>query len=89
MVTETSLMAYEEVKVDLGDRQRAVYEALEVLKEADNLSIARYLNLPINSVTPRTLELRKKKLVGVAKTDLSPVTNRKVIFWKIVRQIKK
>lgn len=88
MVTDTSLLAYQEVRETLGERQKLVYEALKYLGEADNLSIARYLNLPINSVTPRIFELRKKKYVGVAKEGLSPVTGRKVIFWKIVRQIK-
>jgi hypothetical protein len=85
MVTETSLLAYEEVLKDLGSRQQEVYFAIKQLREADNLTIAKYLNLPINSITPRTLELREKKLVGVAKVDLSPITHRKVIFWKCVK----
>jgi predicted transcriptional regulator len=86
MTEETSLLAYQEVLETLGERQSQVYNALKYLKEADNLTISKYLNLPINSITPRTKELRDKKLVGVAKVDLSPVTHRKVIFWKIVRK---
>jgi hypothetical protein len=85
MITETSLLAYEEILETLGDRQILVYNALRRLKEADNLTISKYLNLPINSVTPRTLELRNKKLVTVSKVDLSPITHRKVIFWRVIK----
>ena len=84
MITRTSLLAYQEILENLGDRQMLVYKALRTLKEADNLIISKYLNLPINSITPRTLELRNKKLVTVSKVDLSPITHRKVIFWKVI-----
>jgi len=85
MIQETSKLAFEEVLENLGDRQKAVYYALKELGEADNLTISKFLNLPINSITPRVLELRNKKLVGVAREGFSPVTKRKVIFWKCVR----
>jgi hypothetical protein len=85
MIEETSLLAYQEVLQTLGERQRLVLEALKYLKEADNLTISKYLNLPINTITPRIYELRMKKLVGVSKEDLSPVTHRKVIFWKVLK----
>lgn len=81
---ETSLLAYEEVLETLGERQSEVFAAIRYLGEADNLTISKYLNLPINSITPRTLELRAKKLVGVSKEGISPITHRKVIFWKCV-----
>jgi len=81
---ETSLLAYQEVLKDLGERQREVYEAIKKLGEADNLTISKYLNLPINSTTPRTKELRDLKLVGVSRVGVSNITHRKVIFWKLV-----
>ena len=84
MIQDTSLFAYNEVLKNLGERQLLVYNALKNLGEADNLSIAKYLNLPINTITPRIFELRDKKMVGVSKKDISPITKRKVIFWKIV-----
>ena len=85
MVTETSLLAYGEVLENLGERQAMVYNTIKNLKEANNLMISKHLNLPINSITPRVVELRALKLVGVAKEDKCPITNRKTIFWKIVR----
>lgn len=41
------------------------------------------LTLPINSITPRTLELREKGMVeeGIHQTD--PKTHRKTIYWRI------
>jgi Mn-dependent DtxR family transcriptional regulator len=85
MVTETSLLAYSEVLETLGERQRLVYNAIKELGEADNLQISKYLNIPINSITPRVKELRDKKLVGVSKVDKSNITGRQVIFWKVVK----
>lgn len=82
---ETSLLAYREVLKDLGSRQRLVYEAIKTLGEADNLTISKFLNLPINSTTPRTKELRDLKLVGVSRVGVSQITHRQVIFWKCVR----
>ena len=85
MVTDTSLSAFREILNNLGLRQQEVYFAIKELVEADNLSISKFLNIPINSVTPRVFELRDKKLVGVSKQDISPITKRKVIFWKVIR----
>lgn len=84
-IQNTSLMAYQEILENLGDRQFQVYSALRNLKEADNLTISRYLNLPINCICPRVLELRNLKLVGVAKVDKSLITGRKVIWWRCVK----
>lgn len=82
MVTETSLLAYEEVLKNLGSRQQEVYFAIKTLKEADNLSISKYLNIPINSITPRVNELRKLGLVICSRVGKS-ITNREVMFWSI------
>lgn len=85
MIQDTSLEAYDSIKPELGERQLSVYKALLQLREADNLTISKFLGLPINSITPRVKELRDKKLVGVAKVDISPITKRRVIFWKVVK----
>lgn len=84
-IQQTSLEAWQEVKKELGKRQEMVYNALRELGEADNLTLSKYLNLPINSITPRVKELREMKLVGVSKVDKSKITGRKVIYWKCVR----
>jgi len=84
-VTQTSLEAFEKIKKELGRRQKDVYGALQELGEADNLTLSKHLNLPINSITGRIFELREKKLVGVSKVDKSKITGRRVIWWKCVR----
>ena len=85
MVQQTSITAYESIKEELGNRQKMVYETIKKLGEADNLTISQYLKIPINSTTPRTKELRDKKLVGVSRVGIGS-TGRPVIFWKIVRK---
>ena len=82
MVQETSLEAYESIVYELGQRQRQVLRAITELREATNKQIARHVSLPINSVTPRVLELRKKKLVGVSRIGYDGP--RKAIYWKTV-----
>ena len=84
----TSLEAFQDVQRTLGKRQLMVYETIRKLGEADNLTISKYLNLPINSTCPRVLELREMKLVGVSREGISKHTGRKVIYWKIVREIR-
>lgn len=59
---ETSGMAYDSVKPELGKRQRDVLRSLQFGPKT-NQEIAEYLNLPINSITPRTNELVKKGIV--------------------------
>ena len=48
--------------------------------------IAQELRLSINKITGRVNELRNHfKVVGFAKKDMCPVTNRFVLFWKVVK----
>ena len=61
-VATTSKKAYRELK-DLGEKQRKVFDALGELGVASNQDIADYLGWPINTVTPRILELRNYKFV--------------------------
>lgn len=79
---QTSLEAYfNVVKPNLNNKQQLVMEALEEIFPANNKQIAAHLKWPINSVTPRVLELRKKKQVViayVAKDD----TGRSSTYWK-------
>lgn len=61
---QTSLLAYQnDVLPKLSDRQQAVYEIIQRRSGLDNKRIAQILGWPINSVTPRVLELRTKGLV--------------------------
>lgn len=83
MITQTSLEAYKEVFPHLGERQSEVYNGLKKLRYATNAMIAKYLNLPINCVTPRCQELRKKGLVQKSHTSNCPVTKGRAIFWRL------
>lgn len=87
MIQETSLLAYVKVLENLGQRQIQVYRAIEELGECSNTMIAKKLNLPISSITPRVGELRKKKAVRESYRDYCPITGRKVIFWKVSHKL--
>ena len=86
MIQETSKIAYESVENELGERQRKVYVFLKGVIKASNMQISKCLNLPINQITPRVLELRQKGLVKMDKIDLCPQTGRRVIYWKVVTE---
>jgi len=82
-IQQTSLDAYESIVHELGDRQLQVYNALKTLGPSTNKMISAHLKLPINSITPRMLELREMKLVGVAFVSKDGARN--AVFWKIIR----
>lgn len=81
-VQETSKKAYKELK-DLGERQKQVYNAIKTLQYCTNTMIAKVLKLPINSITPRTKELREMSFVIESHKSWCPITKRKAIYWKI------
>lgn len=83
MITETSRLAYEKIKPELGARQLQVYNALKKLEFATNTMIANNLNLPINTITPRVHELRKKGLVIRSHISRCPITKNSAQYWKI------
>jgi hypothetical protein len=85
MIQNTSRLAFESIQDKLGSRQYQVYNALRMLREATNAMISQVLCIPINQITPRCLELRNMKLVGVSKEDKCRVTGRKAIYWKVVQ----
>ena len=79
----TSLITFQEVLCSLGDRQKLVLNAIKRLQPCNNLMIQKYLNIPINSVTPRTKELRKRHLVIIYKQSQCPYTQRLTDFYII------
>jgi len=86
MVQETSLLAYAEVIENLGERQRLILLAIDKISPCNNTQIAEYLKIPINSVTPRVWELRKKKMVKLNKIDECPRTHRQSMFWERIKK---
>ena len=82
MIQQTSLLAFQELKPILGEKQRLVLSTLKLLGEANNMMIAKSSGLPINSVTPRVHELRELGLIIEAYKEKCPFTNRITIFWR-------
>jgi predicted transcriptional regulator len=83
---ETSLLAYAEVLENLNERQIQVLKAIDKIEPCNNLMISKYLNLPINSITPRTNELFKKRLIKENKKDKCPITKRTTIFYERIKK---
>ncbi len=86
-IMPTSLMAYSEVLENLGERQAQVYSVIRKLKSCNNIMIADFLGLPINSITPRVKELRKQHVVMMDKKDTCPKTKRLTCFWRVRRRL--
>lgn len=82
----TSLLAYYEALENLGARQLEVLKAINEIEPCNNLMISKYTGLPINSVTPRVYELKKKGLIKELKIDICPITGRKTIFYVRVKK---
>jgi DNA-binding MarR family transcriptional regulator len=85
MNAETSKQAYEFIQPELGERQYQVLKAIRQIQPCTNTEISRYLQIPINQITGRCVELRNKKLVTYSHSDKCPVTNRQANFWKTTK----
>jgi Mn-dependent DtxR family transcriptional regulator len=84
-VQQTSVDAYLGVMPSLGDRQSAIYRLLMCEGPLSNKQIARLLEIPINSVTPRVHELRGLGLVIRSGYRTCPSTHCAEIVWEVVR----
>ena len=74
---------------NIEGRRLEVYNTIKKLGECSNSMIARELRLSINRVTGRVNELRNNfKVVGYAKKDICSVTDRMVLFWKVVKDFE-
>jgi transcription initiation factor IIE alpha subunit len=81
-IQPTSLVSYYEILPNLGKRQKMVLEVIENNPEITNTEIAAQLKFPINSITPRVFELRKKGLVCISRIRKCKVTGKNVIAWQ-------
>ena len=80
----TSLDAWKSIKDDLMPRQKMVFKALQEIGEASNKQISQVLGWPINTITPRVLELRRMGLVDFSREQIDLKTNRTEIVWRAV-----
>jgi len=80
-VRQTSLKAFEALQDHLGENQQAVLGVIVRFGPCSNKDVARILGWPINCVTPRVLELRKKELVVEAGSKVQD--GRKALLWGV------
>lgn len=78
MIQQTSLDAY--ISVDLSKMQKKIYYFFFIYNELTNIELSQKSGIPINSVTPRVLELRKKGLIK-KKCKVITTSGRKAILW--------
>lgn len=82
-VQDTSARAFYAMLQTLSDRQIEVYQVLKDEPDMTNLEIARKLGREINTVVPRTNELRKKGIVKECERRPCKITGNTAIAWTI------
>jgi hypothetical protein len=91
MMEQTSLQAFEEIKIKLGGRQQQVLQALKHFnnkgEDATDYELAVYLGQSDpNYVRPRRYELVNKfKLVGFSQKRVCSVSGKMALAWKVMR----
>ena len=84
MMRDTSLLAYTDIKPELGERQQKVLDAIKTLGCPTNLEISKYLKIPINSITPRTNELVEQGLAVLCEKRTCTISGRTCCSWRVV-----
>jgi len=88
MMMDTSLDAYQQIKKELGKRQRAVLDTINHIIHIKNtfptnLEISQFMGIPINSITPRTNELEKLGHITRYNKRLCKVSKRMAYTWRV------
>lgn len=73
MIQDTSLEAWRFMKDKLGYAQKQVFAAISQYPNSTNAELAGILDWPVNRITPRVGELRKK-------TKERPIANNPAVF---------
>lgn len=87
-IVDTSLLAYADIKVELGVRQKAVLDVIQHIIYTKNtfptnLEISHYMGIPINCITPRTNELYKLGRLFLNGKRLCKITGNLARTWRI------
>ncbi len=84
MIDDTSLEAYMQIQPHLGKAQWHIYRFMFNHADRDftNKQLAYELKKPINTVTPRVLELREMGLIVASKKVLQ-LNGRWAWAWKV------
>ena len=83
MIQETSFEAFYDILPTLNERHTLFYNLLKLYPGCSNHDLSRISQLPINSVTPRVNELRKKGLVVFSHHKTDRITKRRVMCWVV------
>ncbi len=81
----TSLEAFRQAMPTIGEHQASIYAVSAEHGPVSNKQIATILGWPINSVTPRVLELRTKEMVKFAGQREDLKTGRHEMMWEVAR----
>lgn len=80
---QTSIEAWlTEAKPLAGKNQQKVLKVIQEHSAMCNQDIADVMQWPINSVTPRVLELREAEVIEFSHKDKHPRTGRTVNYWR-------
>ena len=88
MIQQTSLFAFAQIMdnpLELGHRQRKVYETIKSLGITTDKQISKTLNWPINTVTPRRGELVKLGLIQKCGATMNTQTHRPELLWGVLK----
>ncbi len=80
--TDTSTAAFDSIRDQLSEKQRKVRYVLQKFGPMDNEAIARALEWPINTVTPRVKEMRELGEVVEAGYTVTK-SGRKAHLWTL------
>jgi transcription initiation factor IIE alpha subunit len=86
MIQTTSLFAYKEIQPELPRRQKQVRDELALHADMTNEELSRALNIGINKITPRVLELRKAGIVSFSQLRECRVTGYRANAWKVTNK---
>jgi len=82
-VQETSLDAYKGIAAELGPKRQKVLNGFNELGSATNREVSYLLNMPINTVTPRTNELVKMGILTMMGKRVCKQGGKMSIIWGV------
>ena len=83
MIQTTSGEAFIHIQNALNHKESEVLEAIKLLQPISDRELASHLAWEIGSVNGRRNELMHKGLIEEAYKDISPLTHKRVIYWRI------
>lgn len=87
MVVQTSLLAFEEIKMNgVMETQRNIilnFFVINKYKCFNDKMLSYYLALPINVITARRNELEAKGVIKFCKYDKCPFSNKLTKFYEV------